>query len=41
MAAEITGDLTLVQLGGDPLCFTTYDPFTMHYGEVSGLPIGR
>lgn len=37
----IAGDLTLVQLGGDQLCFTIFDPFTLHYGDVSGLPIGR
>jgi hypothetical protein len=37
----IAGDLSLVQSGTDPLCFTIFDPFTLRFGDVSGLPIGR
>jgi hypothetical protein len=37
----LTGNLSLVQMGGEPLCFEEYAPITLHYGEVNGLPIGR
>ena len=42
----LTGRLTLVELGslpgGEPtLCFNEFDPITMHFGEVSGLPRGH
>jgi len=37
----LTGGLTVVQEGGEPLCFEEFAPMTLHYGEVSGLPIGR
>jgi hypothetical protein len=37
----LAGNMALVQLGTDALCFTTFEPFTLLSGDVPGLPIGR
>ena len=37
----LSGDLALVALGSEPLCFDEFASIRLHKGEVNGLPIGR
>lgn len=37
----LSGDLTVVAIGSDPLCFEDFASIRLHQGEVDGLPIGR
>jgi hypothetical protein len=39
--SELSGGLTVVALGSDPLCFEDFASIRLHQGEVDGLPIGR
>jgi hypothetical protein len=37
----LRGRILSVAPGTSPLCFSDHAPFTLHYGDVNGLPIGR
>jgi hypothetical protein len=37
----LSGDLTVVAVGSELLCFTDFASIRLHQGEVTGLPIGR
>ena len=37
----LSGDLTVVAIRSDPLCFEDFASIRLHQGEVDGLPIGR
>lgn len=37
----LSGGLTVVAVGSEPLCMTDFPSIRLHQGEVTGLPIGR
>jgi hypothetical protein len=37
----LSGQILSVVPGADPLCFADHAPITLHYGDVTGLPVGR
>jgi hypothetical protein len=37
----LSGGLTVVAEGSEPLCFDDFASIRLHQGEVNGLPIGR
>ena len=37
----LSGNLTVVAIGSDPLCFEDFASLRLHQGEVDGLPFGR
>ncbi|HEX7336080.1 MAG TPA: hypothetical protein VF252_02635 [Gemmatimonadales bacterium] len=37
----LSGGLTVVAVGTEPLCFDDFASIRLHQGEVDGLPLGR